>query len=129
MFTVLKRRYKNECYREKSLNKPDETRTFPKGRLELVTLGGVTFGRATFQPGWKWTEVMRPIAKTDACQAPHTNYMISGRMHVKMDDGTEKEFGPGDVGIIPPGHEAWVVGKEPCVVLDFNGMTHYAEKH
>lgn len=114
---------------KKSLNKPDETRTFPKGKLELSTLSGVTFGRATFQPGWKWSEAMAPIAKTASCQAPHTQYVISGRLHVKMDDGSEKEYGPGDVGIIPPGHDAWIVGNEPCVVIDFTGMKHYAEQH
>jgi len=114
---------------KKSLNKPDETRTFPKGKLELVTFGGVSFGKATFQPGWRWTEVMPPIAKTSTCQAAHNNYIISGRIHVKMDDGAEKEYGPGDVGIVPPGHDAWVVGNEPCVMIDFNGMTHYAEQH
>ena len=114
---------------KKSLNTPDETRTFPKGKVELATVGGVTFGRATLQPGWKWSESVKPIAKTDSCQAPHTQYVISGRLHIRMDDGTEKEYGPGDVGIIPPGHDAWVVGNEACVSIDITGMTHYAEKH
>jgi uncharacterized RmlC-like cupin family protein len=114
---------------KKSLNHPDETRKFPKGQLELVMLDGISVAKATFQPGWKWTESLRDIAKTDTCQASHNNYVISGRMHVKMDDGIEKEYGPGDVAVIPPGHDAWVIGKEPCVVLDFNGMTHYAEQH
>jgi hypothetical protein len=113
---------------KKNIGKPDETRTFPKGRLDLLTFDGATLGKAVFQPGWKWSEALRPIAKTDSCQAPHFNYHISGRLHVKMDDGTEKEYGPGDVGVIPPGHDAWVVGDEPCVVIDFNGMTHYAEQ-
>ena len=112
---------------KKSLDKPEETRTFPKGQVEIIKVGGVTFGKGTFQPGWKWSESVKPIAKTDSCQAPHTNIHISGRMHVKMDDGTEKEYGPGDVGIIPPGHDAWIVGNEPCVIIDITGMTHYAE--
>ena len=114
---------------KKSTSKPDETRTFPHGKLDLVTIDGRTFGKAVFEPGWKWSESLRPIVKTDSCQVPHFNYHLSGRLHVKMDDGTEKEFGPGDVGVIPPGHDAWVVGNEPCVLVDFNGMTHYAEKH
>jgi hypothetical protein len=111
---------------KKSLNTPDEKRTFPKGHIEVVNVDSITFGKATFQPGWRWTEVMPPIAKTATCQAYHTNYIISGRMHVKMDDGTEKDYGPGDFGIIPPGHDAWVVGEEPCVMVDFTGMKHYA---
>ncbi|MCX6247152.1 MAG: cupin domain-containing protein [Bacteroidetes bacterium] len=114
---------------KKSISKPDETRTFPKGKLDLVSLDGVSFGKATFQPGWKWSESLKPIQKTDSCQAAHFNYHLSGRLHVKMDDGTEKEYGPGDVGVIPPGHDAWVVGDEPVVIVDFNGMTHYAEIH
>lgn len=113
---------------QKSLNAPDEVRTFPKGRLELATLGGVTFGRATFEPGWKWSECVKPIAQTESCQAPHTAYQISGRLMVKMDDGTEKEFGPGDVSIIPPGHDAWVVGDETVIAIDITGMAHYAER-
>jgi len=88
---------------KKSLNKPEETRTFPKGKVELATIGGITFGRATFQPGWKWSESVKSIAKTKSCQAPHTQYVISGRMFVVMEDGTKVEFGPGDIGTIPPG--------------------------
>ena len=113
---------------KKSLTKPDEIRTFPKGKLEISIIEGTSFGKGTFEPGWKWSESIKPIAKTHSCQVAHNNYHISGRLHVKMDDGTEKEFGPGDVGVIPPGHDAWVVGNEPCVILDFNGMTHYAER-
>jgi hypothetical protein len=112
----------------KGLSTPDETRTFDKGQVELVTLAGVTFGRATLQPGWKWSECVKPIAKTESCQAPHLQYHISGRLNVRMDDGTEIEFGPGDVSHIPPGHDAWVVGDEPVVVIDISGMAHYAER-
>src|SRR5829696_2492191 len=106
----------------KNLASPDETRRFDKGRVELVQLGNVTAGRGVFEPGWKWSECVKPIAKTESCQAPHTLYMISGRMHVRMDDGTERELGPGDVGVIPPGHDAWIVGNEQCVGIDFTGM-------
>jgi hypothetical protein len=113
--------------KKKSLNSPEEKREFPKGQVELVTIGDVTFGKGTFNPGWKWSESVKPIAKTDSCLAPHTQYHISGRLHVKMDDGTEMEFGPGDVGVVPPGHDAWVIGNEPVVVIDITGLTHYAE--
>jgi hypothetical protein len=113
--------------KKKSLDSPEEKRDFPKGQVVLVTIGDVTFGRGTFQPGWKWSESVKPIAKTDSCLAPHTQYHISGILHVRMDDGTEMEYGPGDVGVVPPGHDAWVVGNEPVVVIDFTGLTHYAE--
>ena len=113
---------------KKSLSQPDEIRTFEKGKLELLTLGGVTFGRATFQPGWKWSTSLKPLVQTASCQAPHLQYHVSGRLHVVMDDGTENEFGPGDVSLIPPGHDAWVVGDEPAVVIDISGMAHYGRK-
>ena len=112
---------------KKSMSSPDETRDFPKGKLELVNVEGVTFGRATFQPGWRWSTSVKPLVKTDSCQAPHTNYHLSGRLKVVMDDGTEAEFGPGDIGVIPPGHDAWVVGDEPVVAVDITGMVNYAK--
>lgn len=112
----------------KNLNSPDETRKFDHGKVDLVKLEGITFGLATFEPGWKWSESVKSLVKTESCQVLHTGYQISGRMHVRMDDGTEKEFGPGDVGIIPPGHDAWTVGNEPAVVLDITGMADYAKK-
>ena len=111
----------------KNLAKPDEKRAFDKGQLELASLGGVTFGRATLQPGWKWSTCVKPIAKTKSCEAPHLQYHISGRLHVVMDDGTTADFGPGDVSSIPPGHDAWVVGNEPVVVIDITGMGEYAK--
>ena len=112
---------------KKSMSSPDETRDFPQGKLELVNVEGVTFGRATFQPGWRWSTSVKPLVKTDSCQAPHTNYHLSGRLKVVMDDGTEAEFGPGDIGVIPPGHDAWVVGDEPVVAVDITGMVNYAK--
>ena len=112
---------------KKNLSRPDETRKFPKGQVELVTLGGVTFGRGTFQPGWKWSTSVKPLAKTKSCEAPHLQYHVSGRLLVRMDDGSEAEFGPGDVSLLPPGHDAWVVGNEPVVVIDISGMGEYAK--
>jgi hypothetical protein len=111
----------------KHLSNADETRTFPKGRLEVVTVGGQTMGRATFEPGWKWSECVKPIAKTDSCQAPHLGYVISGRMVAVMDDGSRFEFGPEDAMSLPPGHDAWIVGDENCVVVDFLGYENYAK--
>lgn len=110
----------------KSLGTPDEVRTFPQGKLELVKLISGTVGRATFQPGWRWSECVRPIVQTKSCQVDHFGYIVSGRMHIRMDDGTEAEFGPGDAMHIPPGHDAWIVGTDPCVALDFTGAEHYA---
>jgi len=112
----------------KDFRKPDDVREFPKGRLELINIGGATIGRAVFEPGWKWSECVKPIAGTNSCQAPHVNYVISGRMKVVMDDGTEMEMGPGDAADIPPGHDAWVIGNEPCVAIDFSAGKVYAKK-
>jgi quercetin dioxygenase-like cupin family protein len=98
-----------------------------KGQLEVVETGTGMVGRATFEPGWKWSEHVKPIAGTDSCQAPHMGYIVSGRMHIVMDDGTEEEFGPGDVMIAPPGHDAWTVGDEACVAIDWQGVADYAK--
>ncbi len=113
---------------KKNLSKPDEKRTFEKGQVELVTIGGITFGRATFQPGWKWSSHVKPTVKTESCEAPHLQYHVAGRLHVVMDDGSEAEFGPGDVSLIPPGHDGWVVGNDPVVVIDISGMIDYAKQ-
>jgi len=112
---------------KKSLAQPDETRTFPNGRVELVTVNGVTFGRGTLQPGWRWSTSVKPLVKTKSCEAAHLQYHVSGRLHVVMDDGSEMEFGPGEVSWLPPGHDAWVVGDEPVVVIDISGMAQYAK--
>lgn len=113
---------------KKSTKQPDEMRQFDKGNMVMVRLGDTTFGKATFEPGWKWSESVKPIAKTDSCEMHHTFYQIAGKIHVVMDDGTEEEFQAGDVGMIPPGHDAWVVGDEPVVMVDISGMDTYAKK-
>lgn len=111
----------------KSLDQPEETRPFvAHGRVEVVTLGAVTVGRGSLEPGWRWSEHVRPLAGTTSCQAQHTGYVLSGRMKVVMDDGTEGEAGAGEAFVIPPGHDAWVVGDETCVFVDFSGMEQYA---
>ena len=112
---------------KKSFNSPDETRPIPKGKVEVVNLGDVTAMRVTFEPGWKWSESLKQIAGTESCQTAHMGYMESGRMVVRMDDGTEHEFAPGDACTIPPGHDAWVVGDEPVVFIDFQGGAGYAK--
>jgi hypothetical protein len=111
----------------KSLERPEEIREFPYGRLELVTVSGRVVGRATLLPGWKWSTSLKPIAKTESCQAAHFQYQISGIMHIKPDDGQEFETRAGDVFLLTPGHDAWVVGEEPVVVIDFQGFTEYAK--
>jgi uncharacterized cupin superfamily protein len=114
---------------KKSFASPDEVRPMADhGRVELVKVGDGVVGKATFEPGWRWSNDVKPMAGTDSCQATHLGYVVSGRQGVRMDDGTELEFGPGDVVAIPPGHDGWVIGEEPCVVIDFAGMEHYAEQ-
>jgi ethanolamine utilization protein EutQ (cupin superfamily) len=113
---------------KKSVKAPDETRKFPKGKLEVVRVGDFTVGRGTFRAGWKWSTCVKPIAKTESCQAHHVGYVITGRMAGIMDDGTKWAIGPGDVIDLPPGHDAWVVGKQPCVLVDFMGYGSYAKE-
>lgn len=111
----------------KNFSSPDEVRTPPKARVEVVNLGAAQAMRATFEPGWKWSESVKPIAGTESCQAAHLMYQMTGRMHIRMDDGTEYEIGPGDACSIPPGHDAWVIGDEPVTAVDFQGATNYAK--
>lgn len=111
----------------RGFGKPEEVREFPKGRLELVTIGGATVGRAILQPGWRWSTSVKPIAGTKSCEAPHFQYHVAGVLKVVMDDGTELDCRAGDVSLLPPGHDAWVVGNEPVVIVDFQGMIDYAK--
>ncbi len=113
-----------------NMETPQETRVFENGmgRLDLVNIDAGPVGRAIFEPGWRWSEHIKPIAGTDSCQAAHLGYYVSGRMRVVMDDGQEMEFGPGDFAVIPPGHDAWTVGEEPCVVIDWQGFADYAKR-
>ncbi len=111
----------------KEFGKPDEVRTFPHGRIELLHIGGGTVGRMTLEPGWRWSNDVKPIAGTDWCQAPHFQYQVSGRLHVVMQDGREFDVGPGSVSHLPAGHDAWVVGNEPVVGVDWFGAINYAK--
>jgi len=112
----------------KSFSHVDEVREFPKGKMELVKIGGGVVGKLTLQPGWRWSEHVKPIAGTELCEAPHFQYHIAGRLHVVMANGAEFDLNPGDVAKLPSGHDAWVVGNEPVVAIDWAGATHYAER-
>jgi len=113
----------------KNFDSADETRPFEgKGQAEIVVVAGKEIGRGTFEPGWKWSENVKPIAGTDSCEVSHLGYVVSGRMTVNMDDGSEGEVGPGDVFALPPGHDAAVVGDEPCVMVDFGEISEYAKR-
>jgi hypothetical protein len=109
-----------------SFDRPHDVREFPLGRLELVKIGGATIGRAVFHPGWRWSSSVQPLAKTRSCEAPHFQYHVSGVLRVLMDDGSEFDCRPGDVSLLPSGHDAWVVGDAPAVVVDFQGMLDFA---
>ncbi|HTJ69797.1 MAG TPA: cupin domain-containing protein [Actinospica sp.] len=111
----------------RTFNLPDEVRAFEHGRMELLNAGGGAVGRALFNPGWRWSQDVKPIAGTDLCEAPHFCYQTSGTLHVRMADGTEFDLRAGDLAVIPPGHDAWVVGDEPVEMIDWQGALHYAE--
>lgn len=111
----------------KRFDAPDDARTFEKGRLDLVELGTLAVGRASYEPGWKWSEHVGKAQGASSCQVEHVCMVVTGRAMIAMDDGTEVEVGPGDVFYCPPGHDSWVVGDEPYVSLHFQGAEHYAE--
>jgi uncharacterized cupin superfamily protein len=104
---------------KKSLNQPEQTKNIGRVKVEGITIGGLNFQRDTAQPGWRWSVDVKPVAKTESCQVNHLLYVISGRLHVKTNDGKEVEFNPGDMGLIPPGHDGWTVGDKPVVWLEF----------
>ncbi|WP_433565576.1 cupin domain-containing protein [Nocardia sp. CA-151230] len=115
----------------RSFDSPDETRLFESGggRFEVIEAGSGSVGRGVFEPGWRWSTHVKPIAGTDSCQASHVGYCVSGRMRIRMDDGTEREIGAGDFMICRPGHDAWTVGDEPCVLVDWAAAADYARHH
>jgi len=104
----------------------DATRPFDHGQVELLEIGGGTVGRLTLEPGWRWSQDVKPIAKTELCEAPHFQYHVSGTLHIVMADGSEWDGKPGDISCLPAGHDAWVVGNEPAVLVDWHGATDYA---
>ena len=114
-------------FETKSHDNPDEVRTPDKSRIEVVRFPGVTLGRFKFEPGWKWSECIKPIVKTDSCQMAHIGHVVSGSLTVVMDDGTQKTLTPGTSYVIPPGHDAWVEGDERFVGIEVMSAEQYAK--
>jgi hypothetical protein len=102
----------------KNLDTPDHKYSLEHGEMNVVTVAGASIARAEFRPGWRWSTDVKPSIGTESCQAAHTGLVLSGRLGIRMDDGTEAEFGPGDAHVVGPGHDAWVVGNQPCVLID-----------
>jgi mannose-6-phosphate isomerase-like protein (cupin superfamily) len=112
----------------KSFDEPDEQRTPDKTTVDVVRLSGATVARVTFEPGWKWSECVKPVAGTDSCMVHHNGFVASGSLHIVMDDGTEYDVNAGDVFVCPPGHDAWVTSDEPCIAYDFSpAAANYAK--
>jgi hypothetical protein len=112
---------------QKSFDEPEEVREFPHGRAEVISVGGGEIGRLVLEPGWRWSQDVKPIAGTESCEVPHFQYHVSGTLGVLMDDGTELVVRPGEVTSLASGHDAWVVGDEPVVVVDWYGASTYAK--
>lgn len=113
----------------KSFDSPDEVRPFEgNGHADVVVVAGQPVARGTFEPGWRWSQNVKPIAQTDSCQVSHLGYVLSGRMRIYMDGGPDGEVGPGEVFALPRGHDAEVVGDEPCVMVDFGEIAEYAKR-
>jgi quercetin dioxygenase-like cupin family protein len=112
---------------QKSFDKPDETREFPSGRADILEIGGSQIGQLTLEPGWRWSEHVKPVAGTAWCEAPHFQYHVGGTLRIQMSDGTQFDATPGDVTALPQGHDAWVVGDTPVVVVDWWGASNYAK--
>ncbi len=112
----------------KTFELPDEARSFPHGKLDVVNLGETAMGRAVLEPGWKWSESVKPIVHTPSCQESHVGYVLSGRLTAKTDDGATHTFQAGEAMSLQPGHDAWVEGNEPCVLIDFVGFENYAKQ-
>jgi hypothetical protein len=111
----------------KNVSATAEVRKYPHGKIELVNIAGGTFARFSMEKGWKWSNDIKPVVKTEWCEAPHLQYVVSGKLRVTMKDGTEFDVGPGDVASVPPGHDAWVVGDEPLLGIEFVGGRIAAE--
>lgn len=112
---------------KRSFDTPDETRSAGTGKAEIIGVDDLTMMRITLPPGWQWSEQLKAVAGTESRQAPHFQYVISGRLGVRMDDGAEATFVPGDLSVLPPGHDAWVLGDEPCVLIDVTGAQVWAK--
>lgn len=113
---------KQAAVHKKRFDSPDQTRPFGRGKAEVVEVGGVHIGRTTHEPGWRWSEDIGPMAKMDRCEAKHVGYVVQGRLKVIGRDGSEGEVSAGDIFVLPPGHDAWTVGNEAVILLDFHGF-------
>ncbi len=113
---------------QKSFDEPDEIRRFERGTIDIVKIGERSVGRATFHPGWRWCEHVRPIAGTPLCEDEHFGYVLAGRLRIRMNDGSEAEYKAGDVMAVKPYHDAWVLGDEACVVIEWAAAATYAKK-
>jgi hypothetical protein len=122
------RKHQRRPSEQKTFASPDETRTFERGQVDLITIGGSEIGRLIFQPGWRWSDHSKPIAGSELCETPHFQYHASGILHIAMEDGTEIEAGPGKVAALPQGHDAWVVGGDPVVLIDRWCASNYAKE-
>lgn len=111
----------------KSVNNPDEITHLGKGKLEIVNLEGTIIGRVTLKPGWRWSHDARPVIGTASCPSHHTQFILSGRLMIQMEDGSQLELQAGDAAVIPPGHDSWVIGDEPCILIDFTGLEEYTQ--
>ena len=118
----------NKTAEHKAFDKPDEVRTFGHGHADMLSIGDGTVGMLTLEKGWRWSDDVKPIAGTEMCEAAHFSYQLSGTLHVAMADGSEFDAHAGEVTAIPPGHDAWVVGDEPVVLVDWNGASNYAKQ-
>jgi quercetin dioxygenase-like cupin family protein len=120
---------KQQTMTRRSFDSPDETRAAGSGKAEIINVDDMAMMRITLPPGWQWSKDVKPIANTSSCQAPHFQYVVSGRMHVRMDDGSEEDFGPGDLLVAPPGHDALVTSDdEPFVAIDITGAGVWAKQ-
>lgn len=114
-------------FETKSHDTPDETRTPNKTRVEVVRLGGFTIARFNFEPGWRWSECVKPVVGTESCQASHVGYAVTGQIRVRLTDGTEQTISAGQSYTIPPGHDAWVEGDQPFVGIEMMSAEQYAK--
>ena len=111
----------------KAFRDASDVRKFDGGRMDVVRVGGSSIGRGVFEPGWRWSEKMRPILGVDSCPLSHIGYVVQGRMHFRMDDGVELEVGAGEAIHVSPGHDAWTVGDEQCVILEIRSAASYGQ--
>jgi quercetin dioxygenase-like cupin family protein len=115
-------------FETKSHSSPNEVRTPDKTRVEIVRLEGFAIGRFTLEPGWRWSQCVKPVVKTEACQLSHVGCAVSGHLTVRLKDGTVKTISAGESYTVPPGHDAWVEGKERYIGIEVMSAEQYAKR-